>query len=129
MSFRADIADALGTVQAEWQGEQVTLHPTDYRPDRPAAFAAWPEWQGDEEHSDFVTSTWFVFVVLPADDARSQTAALHALRWPVRVALTKAGHVGRADLATITAGEATMPALRYQMGTSVRPGDPIPDER
>lgn len=120
VDIRADIVAALSAVRVDRQGKQITLRPHEYGENTRDAtpFTAWPEWRADNAAGEdwHMSSSWSVIVVLPAEDAQSWT---EALRRPVHVALGKLGRVDRTEPVTIAAGDATVPAIRYALTTTV----------
>ena len=111
---RAVIVDAI--TAAELAG--VTAYPQ--QPGTVSPGDAWPVWEADEYPTPYLTtSTYAVFVALPASDFATTIGAMSPLREAIPAALeagVPVAVVTRTEPIYITvADQSTMPALRFTL--------------
>ena len=118
---REDIAAALDGVAVEFNGSTVTLSASTAQPAALAVWQTWPDWLSATWMTAYVIErVWQVFVILPAADAPTWTAATDAVLTTVRNALIPVGHVERVEPIALVAAESstTMPAVAFTLHTS-----------
>lgn len=119
MTTRESIAAALTGISLDWDGQPRVL--TGYET-RPAALQLWqgyPDWISRTWRSRCLAEdTWNVFVALPAADPQSWATATDVALEPVRDALTRLGHVSRAEpIRLVFEGNISTPAVNFTLTT------------
>ena len=121
-TIRDDIAAALSSVEVAWDNDLVPItgFPAEVEPASWQAWVGWPAWRDTRWLNACVAEDrWYVLVVVPSGDALTFSAAMEAVKDPVRDALLKVGHVELAEASALVASDntATVPAVRYSLTT------------